>query len=208
MLCSRFASRSDSAVLELLADHETQPVRRVARTEAGRDARRVLASRAIDDVDLRQPRLADALGQREQRVLRRSRAFTQLSRLGVALPRTTTAPSFRARTIGDFARVIARRLALLVARLVLLVDDDGAEVVERREDRRARADGDPLAPFARARATRRTARRRSSALCSTAILSPNTARKRSTVCGVSAISGTSTIAVFPRSSTTRRSSSM
>ncbi len=36
---------------------------------------------------------------------------------------------------------------------------------------------------------------------------PGTARNRSTVCGVKAISGTNTIADFPSSSTTRRSSS-
>ena len=40
--------------------------------------------------------------------------------------------------------MIPRRLGLLVARLVLLVDDDGAEVRKRREDRRASADGDAL----------------------------------------------------------------
>ena len=47
----------------------------------------------------------------------------------------------------DVAGMVARRLAVLVARLVLLVDHDEAEVAHRREDGRARADGDPaLAP--------------------------------------------------------------
>src|SRR5262249_13585186 len=45
----------------------------------------------------------------------------------------------------DLARVIARRLALLVRALMLFVDDDRTEVRERREDRRARADRDALA---------------------------------------------------------------
>src|SRR6185437_16828836 len=43
-----------------------------------------------------------------------------------------------------FARVVARRFSLLVAGLVLLVDDDRAEIPQRREDRRTRADGDLL----------------------------------------------------------------
>ena len=38
------------------------------------------------------------------------------------------------------AAVVARRLFLLVGAVVLLVDDDQAEVGERGEDRRARAD--------------------------------------------------------------------
>jgi hypothetical protein len=44
----------------------------------------------------------------------------------------------------DLARVVAGRLALLVAALVLLVHHDRAEVRERREDGRAGADHDPL----------------------------------------------------------------
>jgi hypothetical protein len=47
---------------------------------------------------------------------------------------------------GDLARVVARRLALLVRALVLLVDDDRAQVRERREDGGARADHDALLP--------------------------------------------------------------
>ena len=38
--------------------------------------------------------------------------------------------------------MIARRLAVLVARLVLFVDDDQAEVPHRGEDRRPGTDGD------------------------------------------------------------------
>ena len=43
---------------------------------------------------------------------------------------------------GDVAGVVARRLVLLVAGLVLLVHDDDAEFVDGREDGRARADDD------------------------------------------------------------------
>ena len=43
---------------------------------------------------------------------------------------------------GDGAGVVGRVALLLVARVVLLVDDDQAEVVDRGEDRRARADAD------------------------------------------------------------------
>ena len=42
--------------------------------------------------------------------------------------------------------MVARGLVLLVAGLVLLVDDDDAEVRQRREDRRARADDDVGVP--------------------------------------------------------------
>ena len=70
------------------------------------------------------------------------------------------------------------------------------------------------APTAIRRSPRCSARHASSrspsesALCSTATLSPNAARNRSTVCGVRAISGTSTIAPFPCTFTTWRSTSM
>ena len=43
---------------------------------------------------------------------------------------------------GDVARVVARRFFLLVALVVLLVDEDQAEIGRGREDRRARADDD------------------------------------------------------------------
>ena len=119
---SQYAHRAPGAIAR----------RSVRRSRADRRRRRVGSVAA-----------ADALGQREQRVLARC-AFVQLSRLGVALPSTTTAPSCSRAHDRHLARVIARRLALLVARLVLLVDDDRAEVLERREDRRARADGDAL----------------------------------------------------------------
>ena len=130
-------------VLELLADHEAQPVRRVARAQSGRDARRV-SFPAIDDVDLGQPRLAHALGQRQQRVLPARRIDPALETRRRASEHDDRALVSRSHD-RDLSRVIARRLTLLVARLVLLVHDDRAEVLERREDRRARANGDPLA---------------------------------------------------------------
>ena len=51
---------------------------------------------------------------------------------------------------GDLARVVAWIALLLVRRLVLLVDDHQPEVGHGREDRRARADGDPRDPVANA----------------------------------------------------------
>ncbi len=44
---------------------------------------------------------------------------------------------------GDVAGVVARVALLLVGRVVLLVDDDQPEPLDGREDRGARADGDP-----------------------------------------------------------------
>ena len=44
---------------------------------------------------------------------------------------------------GDVAGVVARVALLLVGGVVLLVDDDQPEALDRGEDRRARADGDP-----------------------------------------------------------------
>ena len=45
----------------------------------------------------------------------------------------------------DIARVIARRFLLFVGSLVLFIDDDQSEILERREDGAARADHDPRA---------------------------------------------------------------
>ena len=51
---------------------------------------------------------------------------------------------------GDAAGVVARVALVLVAGVVLLVDDDQAEVGQRREDRRAGAHADPRRPAAQA----------------------------------------------------------
>ena len=82
---------------------------------------------------------------------------------------------------------------------MLLVDHDQAEPVDRSEDRRARADADPglAAPqppplvAALAGGEARVEHRDAVAEAS---------RKRASVCGVSPISGTSTITPRPRSS--------
>ena len=50
----------------------------------------------------------------------------------------------------DGTGVVTRHIGLLVAALVLLVDDDRAQIPDRREHRRARADRDPLPPLAQA----------------------------------------------------------
>ena len=73
-----------------------------------------------------------------------------LSGRGVALPTTSTAPRLLRAVGGDAARVVARVALVLVGRLVLLVDDHEAELRERREDGRARADGDPRLAAAQA----------------------------------------------------------
>ena len=97
----------------------------------------------VDDLDRREAPTADALGKRQQMVLAALRVHPALeARRGAAKD------DDRALGAGaddrDLACVIAWCFALLVARLVLLVDDDRAEIRERREDRRARADGDAL----------------------------------------------------------------
>src|SRR5688500_14487310 len=102
----------------------------------------------VEHVDLRQPSPTHALGKIQQRVL---------SRLGVrpALERRCSAAehdnrSFESRAHDrNFAGMIPRRLALLVARLVLLIDDYRTDVGQRSENRGARANGNT--PFAAAK---------------------------------------------------------
>ena len=97
------------------------------------------------------------------------------------------------------ARVVADALLLLEARVVLLVDDDeperGAPVRRARCGRRWRRRPRPARSrrhiSCRSRGVRPEWR--------TATSSPKRARKRATSCGVSAISGTSTIEPRPRS---------
>ena len=67
---------------------------------------------------------------------------SQVSGRGVAVPATRTAPRSRGPVAGDGAGVVGRVALLLVGGVVLLVDDDQAEVADRGEDRRARADAD------------------------------------------------------------------
>ena len=82
---------------------------------------------------------------------------------------------------------------------MLLVDDHQPDVVHRREDRRARADAHPR--LARAQPCPLVvALAGESAECSTATVSPKRSAKRATICGVSAISGTSTMTPRPAAS--------
>ena len=101
---------------------------------------------------------------------------------------------------GDRSRVIPRVGLLLVGGVVLLVDADrrrgrgtGAKTAERA----------PTTTRASPRATRSRSSRRSASPSEewrTATVSPKRAVKRASVCGVSAISGTRTIAPRPRAS--------
>ncbi len=60
---------------------------------------------------------------------------------------------------GDVARVVARVALVLVGGVVLLVDDDQPEIVDRREHGRARPDAHARLAARAAAATRRSARR-------------------------------------------------
>ena len=102
-----------------------------------------LVSAQIHHVHVWQPRTAGAIGQREQLVLARRRIAPALQAGRGTAQHHDGALRARAHD-GDFARVIAWCLALLVAALVLLVHDDGAQVAERCEDGRSRTHRDAL----------------------------------------------------------------
>jgi hypothetical protein len=101
------------------------------------DAGATRAPAQVEDLDRRQAPAIDALGQLDP------------LELGPALrPRRRRAEDERGAgrlraPAGDLARVVARVALLLVGRVVLLVDDDQAEPVDRREHGRARPDADP-----------------------------------------------------------------
>ena len=69
--------------------------------------------------------------------------MAQLSREGVAEPRTHRAPDFAAPNDGHVPPMVPGRLGLLVASVVLLVHDDHTEVRDRGEHGRPGPDGDP-----------------------------------------------------------------
>src|SRR3982751_2653655 len=120
MLCSRFWIRSWSAASSAGPMANENAASPVALSLGGE----------VDDGDGRQARAAGAVGQREQLVLagRGVRPALQARRRAAQYHHRP----FRARAHDrDLARVVARRLALLVARLVLLVHDDRAEVLHR-----------------------------------------------------------------------------
>ena len=135
-------------------------------------------------------------------------ALCQLSSDGVALPSTHTAPLICARMIAT-SRAWYRGASsdcLYVpscssSTMIAPRSCTGANTLERAPT---------TMRFAPLRSARHASNRSpsESAECSTATRSPKWLRKRATVCGVSAISGTSTIAPRPCRSTTSRSSSM
>ena len=87
------------------------------------------------------------LGQLQQRVFALAAVVVALQR-GRGRAEHDRRPFHLAAHDGHVARVVARRLLLLVGVLVLLVHDDQAQRLDRRKDRRARADGDPRAALA------------------------------------------------------------
>ena len=94
---------------------------------------------------------------------------------------------------GEIARRIAKAALVLLERgVVFFVDDDDAEIGDRREHRRARAEHDARRCRSRIRARRRAVRASVRPECSTATVTAKRSRKRATSCGVSPISGTST----------------
>ena len=128
---------------------------------------------------------------------------------GVAEPAATApwrrrrAPA-RATRAGDVAGVVARVALVLVGRVVLLVDHDQPEVA--RPGRRPPSAGRPRSAPRRsaAAATRRSARPRRAPSAAAPPCRRSAPGSAPTVCGVSAISGTSTITPSPRSSAAAR----
>ena len=145
----------------------------------------------VDDLDLRQRLPVDAPRERSRR------SALTLSGRGVALPTSEHGVVVGRAASGDAPGVVARVALVLVGGVVLLVDHDEPDVGDRREDRRARADADLRLAARAAGATRRGAPRPRALECRTATVSPKRSTKRETICGVSAISGTSTIAPRP-----------
>ena len=177
--------------------HAAPPPRRAPPTRARRPSRGTLGA----DAQVHQRRPAAAAAPRPAPAAAPAGAArptcAQLSSDGVALPSTRRGALEPGAHRGHLARVVARRLAVLVGGLVLLVHDDDAEV--RRPARRPPS-ARPPPPAAPRGGARRQASARSpseSPLCSTATSSPKTPRTRRTVCGVRPISGTSMIAPLP-----------
>ena len=154
---------------------------------------RMLGAAHVEHLHRRQRAGVDAV-----RAACRCGSARQVSGRGVAEPDQQRGAG-AARALGrDVPGVVARVALVLVRAVVLLVDHHQPEVAHRREHGRARADRDRAPRRSAAAATRRSARPRDSAECSSATVSPKRAWKRATVCGVSAISGTSTITPRPR----------
>ena len=95
----------------------------------------------VDHLDLRQRPLLHALEHLHQRVAAALGIVPALERGRRGAEDDCTAEEFRAHH-GDVATVVARCLLLLIAAVVLLVDENQAEVGHGCEDGRARADND------------------------------------------------------------------
>ena len=95
----------------------------------------------IDHVDVRELTRIDALLQLDETVFSRLRIEKTFERRRRRPEQADGLREFGAHH-RDVAPVVARRLILLVSRLVLLIDDDEPEVLHGRENRRARADDD------------------------------------------------------------------
>ena len=129
----------------------------------------------------------------------RRSSVPQLSGRGVALPKTATAPSRAAR----FAATVRASYRGSDSCLYEESCSSSTQMTPSSATGANTADRAPTTMRASPRAMRSRSSRRSasdSAECRIAIRSPNRAVKRPTVWGVSAISGTRTIAPRPRSS--------
>ena len=127
-----------------------------ARQRAARlGVQRVARAAHVEHAHGRQRARVDAVGQR-------AGAAARATSPGAAWRcRTSSRGAGAARALGgDGARVVARVALVLVGGVVLLVDDDQAEVGDRREHGRARADRDPRLAACAGAATRRSARPR------------------------------------------------
>ena len=103
----------------------------------------------VNEFDLRQTVPRDALVEFEQMVSARPCVLPALQRRRRGTEDAEASLNPRAHD-RDGAGVIARHVGLLVAALVLLVDDDGAKPRNGREDGRPRPDRDPLPPLPQA----------------------------------------------------------
>ena len=92
----------------------------------------------VHDSYFRERPVFDARRQLKQLIFSRARVVKAFERRRRRAEQRHRAFELRA-IHGDIAAVIARRFLLLVARLLLLVHDDQAEIFERRENRGARS---------------------------------------------------------------------
>ena len=119
--------RVQQRAFQLRADHARAPLARKAAH--------------IRDQHVRQPRAEKALGQPEHGVFALLRAVIGLDRGGRGAEHEQRV-FLRGAVLGHVARMVARRLLGAVRAVLLLVDDEHAEVLHRREYSRPRADHD------------------------------------------------------------------